>query len=515
MKNLHILKGLIIALFLFPFFGKAQDKRPNILFIMSDDHTSQAWGIYGGVLKDYVPNTNIKRLAEEGTVLNNALCTNSICVPSRATILTGQYSHKNQVYTLDDALDPDRENVAKLLQKSGYQTAIIGKWHLKKKPSGFDYFKVLPGHGVYHNPSFLTNENWNDNESNGEVNKGFCEDLITDFSLDWIKKRDVTKPFFLMCHFKATHEPFEFADRFKDLYKNVEFPYPSSYNDWGKATTGRTFEGQKLEELGNRYEKASQGSFWTSYPDLPFSTKNLDAVAARNKIYQKFIKDYLRCAAGIDDNLGKILDYLKASGLDENTVVIYTSDQGYFLGEHAFFDKRLMYEESLRMPFVICYPKEVKQGKRIDDIILNIDFPSLFLDYAGVKQPETMQGMSFRENLKESKIHNWRKSMYYRYWTNDVERPAHFGIRDSRYKLILFYGQDRLATKRDNMPMEPSWEFYDLKKDPNEIHNAILDSEYKKIIGKMKKELIKLRKQYDDTDEDNPIIKDLVKNSLK
>lgn len=513
MKNTK-LNFAIIVLCLVSVLGIAQDKRPNILFIMSDDHTSQAWGIYGGILKDYVPNLNIKRLAQEGTVLNNAMCTNSICVPSRAAILTGQYSHKNNVYTLDDALDPEKDNVAKILQKSGYQTAIIGKWHLKKRPSGFDYFKVLPGHGVYQNPTFLSKDNWNDNEANGEISKGFCEDLITDFSLDWINKRDVNKPFFLMCHFKATHEPFDFADRFKDLYKDVVFPYPSTYNDWGAKTTGRTFKGQQLEELGKRYEKASQGNFWTNYPELPFSTKNLDSVSARNKIYQKFIKDYLRCAAGIDDNLGRILDYLKSSGLDENTVIIYTSDQGYFLGEHGFFDKRLMYEESLKMPFVICYPKEVKKGKRIDDIILNIDFPSLFLDYAGVKQPISMQGKSFRKQLAGNKDNTWRKSMYYRYWTNDVDRPAHFGIRDSRYKLILFYRQDRLSTKRDNLSMEPSWEFYDLKKDKNETHNAFFDSEYKLVIEKMKKELVKLKEQYGDSDTNYPIINDLVQKQL-
>ncbi len=477
----------------------AQSKRPNILYIMADDHTSQAWGIYGGILQDYISNNNIKRLAAKGMVLNNAFCTNSICVPSRATILTGQYSNKNDVYTLSDALSPTKDNIAKQLQQAGYQTAIFGKWHLKKMPSGFDTFNVLPGQGVYHDPTYLNKSNWNDKEEKGKELKGYVDDITTSMSINWMKERDSSKPFFLMCHFKATHEPFDFADRFKDLYKGVEFPYPESIWDSGATTTGRSFTGQRLEELGSRYLKASTGTFWTSYPGLPFSTEGLSAKNARMKIYQKFIKDYLRCVAGINDNLGKMLDYLEATGLDRNTVIIYTADQGYFLGEHDFMDKRLMYEESLRMPFVISYPKEIKGGTRLNDMVLNTDFAALFADYAGIKKPSLMQGESFRNNLKGHTPKSWRTAMYYRYWQHDPVRPAHYGIRNKRYKLIYFYGEPLGMTGTSPQATSPAWEFYDLEKDPKELHNAINDAQYAAKIKKMKVELLQLKAAAGDT----------------
>ncbi|MBL7970931.1 MAG: sulfatase [Prolixibacteraceae bacterium] len=492
-------------------------ERPNILFIMADDHTSQSWGIYGGILEKHTPDSNIKRLAAKGCVLNNCFCTNSICVPSRASIMTGQYSNRNGVYTLSDGLPTESGSVAKILQQNGYETALFGKWHLKKEPAGFETYKVLPGQGRYQNPYYLTKGNWRDNETGGTEYQGFETDITTSFAIDWMKNRDDKKPFFLMCHFKATHEPWEYAERFENLYQDADLPYPSGILDFGKETTGRTFKGQQLEILGSRWVQASlfPGKGWTSYPGLPFSLEGLDSIQARKKIYQKFVKDYLRCAAGINDNLGKILDYLEETGLDKNTVVIYTSDQGYFLGEHGFFDKRMIYEESLRMPFVICYPKEIKGGKRIDDIILNIDFPALFLDYAGVKKPEDMQGESFRENLRGKTPGNWRKSMYYRYWENEPLRPAHLGIRNERYKLALFYGQPKASSsKKIVLPDLPAWEFYDLKKDPQETRNAVEDPRYRAVIAEMRKELIKLREDYQDTDDGDPVIQDIVTRYL-
>lgn len=502
-----------------PFWGHAQKssipQRPNIVFVLTDDFTAQAWGLYGGIFKDIVKNPNIEQLAREGAVLNNVFCTNSICTPSRATILTGQYSNKNQVYTLEDALDPEKENIAKDLQKAGYQTAIFGKWHLKKMPSGFDDFEVLPGHGQYHNPSYLSKTNWNDHETAGKPYLGYVDDITTAMSIEWMKKRNPDRPFFLMCHFKATHEPFDFADRFKDYYKDVEFPYPPTFQDSGAATTGRSFVGQPLEELGRRYEQASTGSFWTTYPELPFTTKGLDTLHARKKIYQKFIKDYLRCVAGIDDNLGKILRYLKSAHLDENTVIILASDQGYFLGEHNFMDKRLMYEESLRMPFVIRYPKEVQGGSTINDMVLNIDFAALFADYAGIKKPAYIQGRSFRANLMGSTPKEWRQAMYYRYWQHAPKRPAHFGVRDGRYKLIYFYGQPLEMTGSDKKTTAPAWEFYDLHEDPTETHNAIHDKRYRKEIGRLKKKLVRLKAEAGDDDQNRTEFQQiLVKENL-
>ncbi|MDN5204577.1 sulfatase [Fulvivirgaceae bacterium BMA10] len=477
--------------------------KPNILFIMSDDHTSQAWGIYGGILKDYVINENIARLADEGAVLNNAFCTNSICVPSRASILTGQYSHRNGVYTLVDAMEPDSMNIAKALKHHGYQTAVIGKWHLKKQPSGFDHFMVLPGQGRYHDPILKTKENWEDGYKGGKEYKGFSADVIADFSIDWLKNADKDKPFFLMTHFKATHEPFDYPERLKDLYKDQEIPEPESLYDFGPETNGRTFTGQKMDELARRMMMATKNpdKFWTSYPGLPFSTEGLDSIQARKKIYQKFIKDFMRCGASIDENIGRLLDYLEESGQAENTVVIYTADQGYFLGEHGFFDKRMIYEESSRMPFVIRYPKEIKGGTRIDDIILNTDFASLFADYAGIGDRGFGQGRSFRQNLKGNTPTDWRESMYYRYWAHAPRRPGHFGIRTHRYKLIFFYGNHlglRGAEKQENT--EPAWEFFDLEKDPYENHNAYNDPAYTEIIKELKEALLKQKEVVGDSD---------------
>ncbi|QTD37683.1 sulfatase [Polaribacter batillariae] len=484
--------------------------KPNILFILSDDHTSQSWGIYGGVLEDYVQNKNIKRIATNGAKLNNVFCTNSICVPSRASILTGQYSHRNNIYTLSDALEPDSMNIAKVFQKNGYQTALFGKWHLKKQPAGFDDFLVLPGQGVYNNPILRTAANW----PKGKEYQGFSTDVITDLSINWLKKRNSEQPFLLMTHFKATHEPFEYPERFASLYENEEIPEPETLYDFGPETTGRSFIGQKVEVLEKRWQAAvNDPKFWTNYPGLPFNNKGLDSIQLRKAIYQKFVKDFMRCGAAIDDNIGKLLNYLEESGLAENTVVIYTADQGYFLGEHGFFDKRLIYEESLRMPFVIQYPKEIKGGSTIDDIILNIDFAALFADYAGIKQPSFIQGESFRENLKGETPKNWRKDAYYRYWLHRTERPAHFGIRNNRYKLAFFYGQPLDMSGAMKQTTTPAWEFYDLEKDPNETHNAIDDEQYQTIIKEMKNRLQELREEIGDTDEQYPIMKEIIKEN--
>ena len=485
---------------------------PNILFILSDDHTSLAWGIYGGELEDYVQNDNIKRLASEGAVLNNAFCTNSICSPSRASILTGQYSHLNQVYTLNESLPIGHPNIAKTLGGNGYQTAVIGKWHLVKQPEGFDYFNVLPGQGRYNNPILKTAENWQDgwNSENGKEYKGFSTDVITDLTIEHLQKRDEERPFLMFCNFKATHEPFDYPERFASLYADDTIPAPSSLLDFGKETTGRTFKGQKLENLGKRWDRATVDStFWTTYPGLPYPLTDLDSIQKRKKIHQKLVKDFMRCGAAIDDNIGRLLDYLEAEGLADNTIVIYTSDQGYFLGEHGFFDKRLIYEESLRMPFVIRYPKEIKGGQRIDDIILNIDFAALLADYAGVEDADYFQGESFRENLKGNTADTWRDQMYYRYWLHHPERPAHIGLRNERYKLAFFYGQGLNMRGASKESSAPAWEFYDLQEDPYELHNAIDEEEYASVIQEMKEELVLEQQKAGDLNTSYPIMQEL------
>lgn len=487
---------------------KSSKERPNILFIMSDDHTSQVWGIYGGILDAYAKNDNIKRLAKEGAILDKVFCTNSICVPSRASILSGQYSHQNGVYTLSDAFQPDQPNIAKSLSAAGYETAIIGKWHLKTKPSGFDHYQVLPGQGRYHNPILKEEGNW---DEGGKEYQGFSADVIGDLSIDWLKQRDNDKPFMLMTHFKSTHEPFDYPTRYKDLNAGVEFPEPSSLYDFSPKTNGRSFIGQKLWILGERWEKDSEKEVDKQrYPGMPFSLQGLDSLAARKKIYQKFVGDFIKSGAAIDDNIGKLLDYLAENGLAENTVVIYTADQGYFLGEHGFFDKRMIYEQAIQMPFVIRYPKEIPKGSKLSDLILNLDFPALFADYAGISRPDFIQGRSFRENLSGQSPPDWRREFYYRYWLHRKERPAHFGIRDERYKLVFFYGQPLDMTGAIPKPTPPAWEFYDLQADPKEDHNAINDPKYTEIIEEMKTRLTTIRERVGDTDDQYPELKRLI-----
>ncbi len=495
--------------------SEKESERPNILFILSDDHTSQSWGIYGGVLADYVKNENIQRIADEGVTLQNAFCTNSISVPSRAAILTGAYSHVNGVYTLDDAIDPEADNIAKRLQAGGYQTAIFGKWHLKKEPTGFDHYEVFYDQGDYINPSFKSAENWIDDDQgdNGVRVEGFSTDIVTDKSIDWINNRDKEKPFMLFCHFKATHEPWDFPERNRQLYEDVVFPEPHNMFEFGTEKSGRAFPGQQLENMAWRWETASKDpdSWWCRYPELPFSRQGLDSIAARKATYQKLIRDYLRCGATIDDNIGRLLQFLDEEGLSKNTVVIYVSDQGYFLGEHGFFDKRMMYEESLRMPFVIRYPKEIPAGVRNEDIILNTDFAALLADYAEVDAPEQSQGRSFRENLKGKTPSDWRKSMYYRYWTQHRIRPAHMGIRTDRYKLMFLYGDPLHMTGSEKESVTPAWEFHDLEKDPFEDYNAYNDAEYAEIIKSLKSELQRLRNEVGDNDLNDKRMAEIIK----
>ncbi len=370
--------------------------------------------------------------------------------------------------------------------------------------------------GEYHDPIMKTPDNWIDDDQGraGNVMHGFSTDIVTNMTMDWIKNRDKDKPFMMFCHFKATHEPWDFPERLKHLYDDVEFPEPENMMEFGPEKSGRTYPGQQLENMAWRWETASKDptAWWCLYPpELPFSTQGLDKIDARKKTYQKLIKDYLRCGAAIDDNIGRLLDMLDKEGLTENTIVIYVSDQGYFLGEHGFFDKRMMLEESLRMPFVIRYPKEIPAGTRNKDIILNIDFAALLADYAHADVPQDSQGgKSFRKNLQGSTPSDWRQSMYYRYWTQHKIRPAHMGIRNHNYKLMFLYG-DPLDTKgSEEGSTAPTWEFYDLRIDPHENHNQYNNPEYQEIINQMKQEMMQLKVDVKDTDSDNPEMQKII-----
>lgn len=462
-------------------------RRPNILFIMADDHTSQAIGCYGLRLSAYAPTKNIDRIATEGAILRNCFCTNSICVPSRASILTGQYSHVHGAKTLAGRLDPKADNVAKRLQAVGYQTAIVGKWHLKDQPAGFDYYNVLRGQGRYRDPIlFESGADW---KEGGRVHEGHSTDVITNLALDWLgEQREAERPFVLMCHFKAVHEPFYSHDRYRDLYAGRDLPEPEDLL-WPESPQGKRFEGWPLEILAQRYRNNPD-----RYAPPRLDVDGLEAEPARRATYQMFIKDYLRGVAGIDDNVGRLLAWLDESGQAEDTVVIYTADQGYFLGEHNLFDKRFMLEESLRMPFVVRYPREIESGTDVSDIILNIDFAELFLDYAGAEFPATMQGRSFRQNLRGRSPDDWRDAMYYHYWTHQEERPSHYGIRTDRCKLIYYYGLVRMGCQPDRC-----WELYDLQADPRELTNQYDNPQYEETIAILKRRLHDLRIQYRDT----------------
>lgn len=385
----------------------ADPQRPNILYVMSDDHTSQAIGSYNSRLKPYVVSRNIDRIAEEGALLNNCFCTNSICTPSRACVLTGLHSHVSGVKTLRDSLDPALPTSATLLQEAGYRTAMIGKWHLHSQPQGFDYYSVLGGNGqgTYRDPSFKdSRDEWDGPERQYE---GYSTDIITDHSLEWLKNLQSDQPFALMCHFKATHEPFWPPERNYDLFSDVEFPEPEDLF-WPESPRNTVGYSWPLETLGKRFlNRPGQ------YPPPALQADPEDAVSFRKATYQKFIRDYLRTGAAIDENVGRLLAYLDAQGLAENTIVVYTSDQGYFLGEHNLFDKRFMLEESLRMPFLVRYPKSIQPGTVIDDIVTNVDFAQTLLDFAGVRAADSMQGRSFRCNLAGHTPRDWQKAMYY------------------------------------------------------------------------------------------------------
>lgn len=519
-ENLKMVSAL--ALGLLPFsanqvMGQAsasEEKKPNILFILSDDHTSQAWGIYGGVLADYVQNSNIKRLAAEGVTLDGSYCTNSISTPSRAAILTGKYSHRNGVYTLDDTLSINAPTLVTNLHEAGYKTAVIGKWHLGSQPQGFDYYSVFHDQGEYVDPTFMTTgEVWRMDKNYGERVRGFSTDIVTDKAIKWMQENsESSAPFYLSCHFKATHEPYDFPHRMRQLYEGVTFPEPDNLFDWGPETNGRTFEGQYLETIAKNWMYASDypEEWWCRYPELPFSTVGMQKTAARKATYQKLIRDYLRCGAAIDDNIGKLLDALDEMGIADNTIVVYVSDQGYFLGEHGFYDKRIFYEESARMPFVIRYPNEIPANKRLGDLILNVDFAPTLADYAGVKLEEDVHGKSFRKNLVGQTPKEWRKSIYYRYWTHHDIRPAHMGIRNERYKLIFFYGDYLNMTGSSKESTVPSWEFYDLKVDASENCNVYSNPKYGKIIRAMKKEMLLQREELGDTDANSERMKEIM-----
>ncbi|HET6251428.1 MAG TPA: sulfatase [Tepidisphaeraceae bacterium] len=447
-------------------------QRPNILYIMSDDHGTGALSCYGSKINK---TPNLDRIASEGMRFSNCFCTDSLCGPSRAVLLTGKYNHLNGFRDNGPrtVFDGSQQTFPKLLQKAGYQTAIIGKWHLQSDPTGFDYWSILPGQGVYNNPAFIT-------MGKKEVVKGYVTDIITDKVLDYLKNRDTSKPFCLLYHHKAPHRSWIPDEKHAHLYDDVDIPTPSTFDDdySHRASPAREQTMQIDRDLTKEDLKA----------DPP---PGLTGEALKKWKYERFIKDYLRVIAALDDNVGRVLDYLDQSGLSKNTIVIYTSDNGFFLGDHGWFDKRWMYEESLHIPLLVRWPGHVKAGTVSTAIVSNLDFAETLLNAAGAPVPADMQGRSLVPLLENAgnPPPGWRTSFYYHYYEFPVWHHVqpHIGVRDERYKLIDYYGKNE-------------WELFDLQKDPHELFSVYDDPAYAKTVTDMKAELARLREQYKDHD---------------
>jgi arylsulfatase A-like enzyme len=473
----------------------AAPSRPNILFIMTDDHAAHAISAYGSAVNQ---TPHMDRIAKEGMRFDRCFVVNSICTPSRATILTGKYSHKNGVPVFN-RFDGSQPTVAKYLQAAGYHTGMYGKWHLGSDPTGFDKWMVLPGQGLYFDPAFFT-------PTGRVVINGYVSDIITDLCVDFIKTRPKDKPFFLMYHHKAPHRPWEPDAKHKAMFANKVIPEPATLRDDYSTRTDALKENRQrvFDDLTRRDLKLEPPSHLTQQErNRWLSTKptevELEEHGQKRTLrgeelnkwkYQRYMQDYLACVQSVDDNIGRMLDFLDKSGLASNTIVIYTSDQGFFLGDNGMYDKRFMYEPSLKMPFLIRWPGVIKPGSTQDQMIINTDFAATFMDVAGVKVPGDMQGRSIVPLLKGERPRDWRTSMYYRYYHDpgDHNTAAHYGVRTLTHKLIHYWKKDQ-------------WELFDLTKDPQELRNIYNDPANKDLVAKLKTELYRLKKELQDNDE--------------
>jgi arylsulfatase A-like enzyme len=491
------------------------DERPNILFIFSDDHAPHAIGAYDGWLKSVNPTPNIDKLASQGIVFRNSFCTNSICGPSRAVIQTGKHSHKNGFMNNGNSFDWNQQTFPKLLRNAGYTTAMYGKSHLKGKPQGYSDWKVLPGQGLYYNPDMITPQ--------GRTRiEGHCTDVVTDLAVDWLKEgREEGKPFMLMVQHKAPHRNWMPAKRHLNLYADVELPEPATlFDKWEDNAPPARFQELEIdrhmhlnfdlfvdlvpsfdgEALKGRYDKSawrnmqrmtsSQLQAWRdAYEprDQAFHQANLKGKDLVRWKYQRYAKNYLRCIKGVDESVGTLMETLEELDLSDNTVVIYSSDQGFYVGDHGWYDKRWMYDESMMMPLIVKWPGVTKAGSDNDQLVQNLDYAETFLDMAGTKVPADMQGKSLVPLLKGEKPSDWRKSLYYHYYEYPSVHmvPRHYGVRGENYKLMHFYQFDE-------------WEFYDLDKDPDELVNQYENPAFANQIAEAKTELERLRKHYED-----------------
>lgn len=482
--------------------------RYNIVYIMTDDHTAQMMSCYDS---SNVQTPNLDRMAKAGVRFTNSYVANSLSGPSRACMLTGKHSHKNGFTNNEHGVfDGSQQTMPKLLQKAGYQTALIGKWHLVSRPTGFDYFSILPEQGNYYNPEFICMEGDTLSE------KGYVTNIITDKSIDWLEhKRDRSKPFILFVHHKACHRDWLPELKYLELYEDKTFKVPETfYDDYQGRLAAQTQEmniakdmdmaydvkvyrpGDKsrlsstYHALVNRLDSADRARYNAFYDKITedFHARNLTGKALAEYKFQRYMRDYAKVTRSLDDNVGRLLDYLEQTGLADSTLIVYTSDQGFYMGEHGWFDKRFMYEESFRTPLVMQLPKGLQARGDIAELVQNIDYAPTFLDLAGAPIPDDIQGVSLLPLLKGKHPKNWRKSLYYHYYEYPAEHAVkrHYGVLYKNYKLIHFYNDI------------DSWELYDLKNDPNELHNIYGQEGTEKITRTLRKELLRLQKQYDD-----------------
>ncbi|MBI5471526.1 MAG: sulfatase [Ignavibacteriae bacterium] len=495
----------------------AQQRQPNIIVIMTDDHAKKATSLYDGSLN---ATPNIDRIGAEGVTFRNAFVTNSICGPSRAVFLTGVYSHINGMYDHSRRFDSSQVTLPKILRGNGYFTAIVGKWHLVTTPTGFDYWKVLIDQGEYYNPNFI---------EMGDTSRyeGYATDIITDLAIETIEKRVGDKPFFLMVNEKAPHRNWMPDTTHLRMYDDREMPMPENFSDdysdrtraateqdmevrnmylssdmklympenepetgtGGKATFNAKADWKRLYERMNIAQKKAWDEYYKPISDAFYKERPEGTKLAEWK-YQRYIKDYLRCIASVDENVGRLLAYLEKKNLLDNTLIVYTSDQGFFLGEHGWYDKRFMYEESIGIPLVMRLPSMISRGTDRSELVLNLDLAPTILQVAGVATPQRMQGSSLVPLFKSGDVPEWRSAVYYHYYEyphgwHNVKR--HYGIRTDRYKLIHFYN--------DN----DEWELFDLKSDPFEMHNLYGKPERQTLVSSLNREMISLMQKYKDT----------------
>lgn len=515
MKNGVFIYGVLVLFLSSVFFlcqrktEKVDIKRPNVVLIMSDDHAYQAISSYNSNL---IKTPHIDRLADEGVKFERAFVTNSICAPSRAVIMTGKYSHLNGVKGNSEVFNGDQETMPKLFQQHGYKTAIVGKWHLKSAPVGFDYWNVLPGQGDYYNPDFIK-------MGKDTIYQGYVTEIITDLSIQFLENRNAGKPFFLMMHHKAPHRNwmpalkyltsfrdslFQLPNNFFDSYQKqkalqrqlltvanhmdirMDFKIPCdtcdtvSVNHWAPSEYHR-----RMARLTPSEKESWAQAYQYEVDKFMSNTMNQDELV--QWMYNRYLHDYLACILSVDESVGELLDYFDENKLTENTMVVYTSDQGFFLGEHGLFDKRFMYEEALRTPMLIRYPNQIEKGSTINEMVLNLDLAPTLLKIAGIEVPQMMQGRSMTDLWMGERDHDWRDAIYYHYYEKGFGATPHYGIRTDRYKLIHFYD-----------PID-SWELYDLEGDPSEIINMIDDPEKNELISTLKNRLGELQEEFQDT----------------